>query len=99
MKYRVIENSPVALIAKLYRRSSAIAITFGTWIHINGVKKEEFLQNKVWVEHEIQHIRQYQQYGFLRFLILYLIESVKYGYCNNRFEVEAREVAARYKRN
>lgn len=99
MKYRVIENSPVALIAKLYRRSSAIAITFGTWIHISGVKKKDFLQDKVWVEHEIQHIRQYQQYGFWRFLILYLIESVKYGYYNNRFEVEAREAAGWHKRN
>ena len=36
------------------------------------------------------HVEQFQRYGFLRFLILYVIEFWKAGYWDNKFEVEAR---------
>jgi hypothetical protein len=42
------------------------------------------------VEHELEHIRQYRTYGLVSFVILYLIESLKRGYYNNKYEVEAR---------
>jgi hypothetical protein len=35
-------------------------------------------------------VRQFQRYGFLWFTVLYLWESARRGYYNNRFEVEAR---------
>jgi hypothetical protein len=55
------------------------------------VNRREFLQNEAWVRHEVCHVRQYRQYGFLRFLWLYLLEYWRYGYRQNRFEVAARE--------
>jgi hypothetical protein len=49
------------------------------------------IENERWWKHELHHVRQFRQYGFWRFLFLYLIESFRHGYKNNRFEVEARE--------
>ena len=91
--FRIIENSFVARIACWYMRGKAIAIVFGKGIHIFGVNKTDFLKDKRWLEHELEHIRQYKKYGFFKFLFLYLVESIKKGYYNNRFEVEARRAA------
>lgn len=91
--YKVVENSILARIACLYMRSRAVAIVFGKSIHIFGVNKNDFLKDRRWFEHELEHIRQYKKYGFFRFLFLYLFESIKKGYYNNRFEVEARRAA------
>ena len=44
-----------------------------------------------WLKHELVHIEQYKKHGLLKFLTLYLWYSMKYGYYNNPFEVEARE--------
>jgi hypothetical protein len=43
------------------------------------------------VRHEVAHVKQYQEMGLLPFLTLYLTETIKKGYQNNRFEVEARQ--------
>lgn len=91
MELKIIENSLFARLARLVLRSDNVAMVLGTSIHLSGVKKEIFLKNKTWVAHELCHIRQFQQYGFLRFLWLYTLESCKVGYCNNKFEVEARQ--------
>ena len=63
----------------------------GKTIHLSGVTQESFLKNKPWVAHELCHIRQFQEHGFFRFLGLYLLESFKNGYYNNKYEVEARQ--------
>lgn len=68
-----------------------VAIVFGHTIHLHGVNRWEFLRNEAWVRHELCHVRQYRQYGFLRFIWLYLVEYWRYGYRQNRFEVAARE--------
>jgi hypothetical protein len=54
------------------------------------VSREEFLQSTPWVLHELEHVRQFRKYGFAGFLVFYLWESARRGYCNNRFEAEAR---------
>jgi hypothetical protein len=71
-------------------KSQAIAIVFGTTIHLWNISKADFLKNNRLVRHELQHVRQYRQQGFVRFLFLYLLESLRKGYYNNRFEAEAR---------
>lgn len=68
-----------------------MAIVFGSTIHIWGVTKEEFLQHKKWVKHELKHIEQYRKNGYVGFLVKYLWQSICHGYYNNRFEIEARE--------
>lgn len=49
------------------------------------------MENDRWVRHELAHIEQFRRYGLIRFIFLYLWESVRHGYYNNRFEKEARE--------
>jgi hypothetical protein len=35
-------------------------------------------------------VEQFRRHGFFKFLFLYLWESLRHGYHDNRFEVEAR---------
>jgi hypothetical protein len=84
------ENSFIARIAAKKLRSSQVAIVIGRTIHLHNTSKEEFHSNVRWVRHEMVHLDQFRRYGKWRFVILYLLESVKKGYRNNRFEVEAR---------
>jgi len=41
--------------------------------------------------HEMQHVYQIARLGFVRFYLLYFYYSLRYGYANNPFEVEARK--------
>jgi hypothetical protein len=90
IRFHIQENSKIAWIAAKKLGSRKIAIVFGKTIYLHNTTREEFLSNSRWVRHELVHVRQYEQYGTLRFLLLYLLESIKKGYYNNRFEVEAR---------
>lgn len=91
LKFRIVENSPFARLARIFMKSKSVAMTLGKSIHISGVSKEDFLKDKKWVMHELVHVEQYRKHGFFTFLTLYLIESIKHGYQNNRFEKEARD--------
>ena len=72
-------------------KSSNVAIVFGRTIYLHGVSRKDFLNSEHWVKHELKHVAQYRQYGFVAFIVMYLLEWMKNGYYNNRFEVEARE--------
>ena len=85
------ENSHLARLAAWKLNARSVAIVFGSTIHLWKVDKETFLQNRRWLAHEIEHIRQYQRLGFLGFLWQYIMESIRNGYQNNCFEVEARK--------
>lgn len=87
---RVKENSWLAKIAAAKLRSSSVAIVLGNTIHLCNTSKQDFLQNQRWLKHELCHIRQFKQHGFLPFILKYLWQSIKSGYYNNRFEVQAR---------
>ena len=84
------ENSWRARIAAKQLKGTQVAIVFRNVIHLWGIGKENFLQNLSWARHEVAHVYQYQHYGFVRFILLYLIETARNGYYNNRFEAEAR---------
>ena len=86
----VIENAWLAKIAALKMGSQRVAMVIGRRIYLWGVSKKDFLQQPQWVKHELAHVAQYQRYGTVRFLLLYLWEWMKNGYYNNRFEIEAR---------
>ena len=68
-----------------------MAMVLGNTIHLYKVSREDFLKEKSWVCHEVRHILQFKQHGYLPFLFKYLIEWMKHGYINNRFEIEANE--------
>ena len=86
----IVEHSFLARIARWVLRVDNVAMVLGKCIYLSGVQKEIFLKNRAWVAHELCHVRQFQEYGFFRFLWLYFIESLKVGYYRNKFEVEAR---------
>lgn len=41
--------------------------------------------------HERVHWEQYRRHGRIWFIVLYLVENMRRGYVNNKFEVEARK--------
>ena len=80
----------MASLAAKKLNARSVAIVIGTTIHLHNATRSEFLYNQRWVRHEIMHIRQFQEHGFIPFLVKYLWETVKHGYRNNKYEVEAR---------
>ncbi|MBX2932961.1 MAG: DUF4157 domain-containing protein [Ferruginibacter sp.] len=88
--FYIKENSWLAKIAALKLKSHSVAIVLGKTIHLHNVAKNDFLKDTRWLKHELCHIKQFKQYGFVGFIIKYLWESIRKGYYNNRFEVEAR---------
>lgn len=71
-------------------RSEQVAIVIGKTIHLWNVDTETFLTNPKWLRHELCHIRQFQRFGFVGFILKYIVESIQKGYHNNKYEVEAR---------
>jgi hypothetical protein len=92
---RIVENSPLARIARLKLKASSVAMVLGHSIHLSGATREQFLSDPYWVAHEMEHIRQFEQYGRLGFLWRYLVGWARYGYYNIPFEVQAREAGER----
>ena len=92
--FSIKENSWLAKIAAKKLRSSSVAMVLGNTIHLHNTTKQEFLQNEKWVKHELCHLQQFKQHGYILFVIKYLWESVQKGYYNNKFEVEARAAEA-----
>ena len=91
MDFHIKENSKRARIAAYYLGFKNVAIVFGKTIFLWNISKQNFLNDKKHLAHELCHVRQYGEYVFFRFLLLYVIESIRKGYHNNRFEVEARK--------
>ena len=91
MNVYIKENSWLAKLAAAKLKTDQVAIVFGNTIHLHNTSRSEFLKNKEWLCHELKHIEQYHQYGKAGFLVKYVIEWLKRGYYNNRFEKEARE--------
>lgn len=91
MKVRIKENSWVAKMAAAKMKADKVAIVFGNTIHLHNTCRTEFLNNKEWVCHELKHVEQYNRNGFISFITKYLFDSMKNGYSNNKFEIEARQ--------
>lgn len=90
MEFLIKENSWIAKLAAKKLKSENVAIVIGKTIHLYHVSKQDFLKDEKWVKHEMCHIDQFKQYGFLNFIIKYLAESMRNGYYNNKYEIEAR---------
>ena len=90
MKCFLKEDSLIACIAAWKLGSSSVAIVIGKTVHLYNTTRIDFLANKRWVRHELAHIDQFARYGRVKFVFLYILESIRNGYHNNRFEVEAR---------
>jgi hypothetical protein len=84
------ENSWIAKLAARKLKAKTVAIVIGHTIHLHNATRNDLLRNPRWLRHEIRHLLQFQQHGFVPFLLLYLLESIRKGYRNNKYEVEAR---------
>ena len=91
LKYKIKENSFFAKLAAYKLASKNVAFVLGNTIHLHNVSKDYFLKDEVWLRHELCHIRQFREHGFFTFIFKYLRESIKNGYYNNKYEVEARK--------
>jgi hypothetical protein len=89
-KFYIKENSFLAKIAAKKLRAESVAMVLGKTIYLYGTTKENFLKDEKWIKHELCHIKQYEEHGIILFLIKYLWESLKVGYYNNKYEIEAR---------
>ena len=85
------ENSWLARIAAIKLGTKAVAMVLGKTIHLHNTTKANFLRDERWVKHELCHIKQFKEHGYFLFVLKYLWESLRKGYYNNRFEVEARK--------
>lgn len=90
MRISIKEKSFVAKIAARKLKSDHVAMVLGNTIYLSGAGRADLLNNKSWLRHELKHVEQQLRYGCLWFLLLYLWESIRHGYYNNRFEQEAR---------
>lgn len=88
---RIVENAWLAGIAARKLGSPRAAVTLGRRIYLWNTDRATFLKDDRWVRHELCHVRQFSQYGFMGFLFRYLVETLRRGYRENRFEREARE--------
>lgn len=84
------ENSWLARIAAWKLKSDSVAMVLGKTIHLYNSTKENFLNDERWLKHELCHVKQFKEHGYFMFMVKYLWESLRKGYYNNRFEVEAR---------
>lgn len=87
---KIKENAFIAKLAAKKLKSDSMAITIGETVYLYNTTKEAFLSDRKWLRHEMQHVKQFQQYGLVRFVVLYVWESIRKGYYNNKWEVEAR---------
>jgi len=89
--YFIKENSWIAKLAAKKLRTKRVAIVIGRTIHLHNTTSQDFLKDEKWVKHELCHVKQFQQNGFMVFIVKYLWESIMHGYFNNKYEAEARE--------
>ncbi|HSQ45055.1 MAG TPA: hypothetical protein VLM16_08670 [Ginsengibacter sp.] len=90
MNLNIRENSWIAKLAAKKLQSENAAIVIGDTIHLYNVSRGKFLQDEKWVKHEICHLQQFKKHGRFIFIIKYLWESLRHGYYNNKYEIEAR---------
>ena len=93
-KFTIRESSLIAKLAAKKLRVPTVAFVLGNTIYLHNVHATAFLKNERWVKHELCHIKQFKRYGFLPFIVKYLIASLRSGYYKNKYEEEAR--AAEY---
>ena len=91
MQVFIKENSWIARLAAFKLRKASCAIVIGQTIYLHRASKEAFLSDMSWLRHEVCHVRQWKKQGFVFFLFHYLILSLRYGYHQNPYEVEARK--------
>ena len=82
-------SSRFAQLLAFLRGANNWAITLW-WATFYSVPKSYVDAHPAWRRHENRHKAQWVEQGTFKFLALYLIYTLRYGYTNNPFEVDAR---------
>ena len=90
LKYYIKENSFLARMAARRLKQDKMAMVLGKTILLHDTTTQEFISNRKWIRHELAHVQQFRQHGYIVFLFKYLVESVTNGYYNNKYEIAAR---------
>jgi hypothetical protein len=90
LEIKIKENSWLAKLASKKLGTNNCAIVWKQTVHLYNASKGELLQNEAWLRHELAHVTQWKQHGTWRFLLKYSWYSIRFGYYNNPFEIEAR---------
>jgi hypothetical protein len=90
VKIYIKEDSLFARIAAWKLKQDKMAMVLGRTILLHNTTKAEIINNKKWLRHELAHVKQFRQHGFFNFLFQYIIESIRHGYRDNKYEKEAR---------
>lgn len=91
---RLKTDTLVSMIAfRLIRsfRDRAVASTIGKTIHLHAITPEAFVERRAFLRHELQHAIQFNTIKF--FWLKYIWQTIRHGYFNNPYEIEAREKA------
>ncbi len=91
IKFKIKERSWIARLAAIKLKAGSVAIVIGKTIHLHNASAMELMQNKRWLCHELKHVEQFRQHGFVPFIVKYLWESTLHGYRANKYEQEARD--------
>ncbi len=90
-RFYIKENSWIARLAAIKLGSKSVAMVLGKTIHLYGSTKDNFLADERWLKHELCHVKQFTEHGYVTFTIKYLWESLRVGYYHNKYEMAARE--------
>ncbi|MBX3240057.1 MAG: DUF4157 domain-containing protein [Chitinophagaceae bacterium] len=88
---QIKERSFKARVAAFCLGVNNVAFTLGKTIYLYNATRQEFLMDERWVKHELKHVEQFRQHGFWGFVIKYSVETLRRGYRNNKYEIEARD--------
>jgi hypothetical protein len=90
-EFKIKEKSWLAKLAAKKLKTDSVAMVLGKTIHLHNIKSTEFKQDERLLKHELCHVRQFKEHGYFLFIIKYLWETIKNGYYNNKYEIEARK--------
>lgn len=83
-------NSKIAkFIGWINKSKSGYAVTITKNTTLYSIDKE--LVSTTWRKHEDCHKKQIANLGWFKFMFSYFYQSIKFGYTNNKFEIEARK--------
>lgn len=90
---------PYSLILWVFKKTmcskdSIVAMIDPIFLNILTIGDNNLIPIKLY-KHEQVHIEQVKREGRFKFICKYLYYNIKYGYKNNPYEVEAREVASK----
>jgi len=82
----------IVKVANLFmkiKQGEMLATTIHKTIYLLGGTSKQFLNNRSFLRHEVQHILQCKKDGLIKFCIKYVWYSIRYKYKNNPYELDA----------